>query len=129
MAEVLVVDDEPAVRAMVTAVVQQHGLETDTASNGDQALRKLCARTVDDNLYDAVILDIMMPIMDGWDVLHAIKNNPLWQAINVVVLTGTADSSQDIARITDYDGVFLRKKEGFADILAELVTRIIPRGA
>ena len=126
MAEVLVVDDDPAVLAVLTATLQQHAIQADTAVNGDQALRKLCARTVDDNLYDAVILDIMMPVMDGWQVLHAIKNNPLWQAIDVVVLTGTADTPEEITRITQYDGVFMRKKTGFADIIGDLVERIIP---
>ena len=126
MAEVLVVDDDPAVLAMVTAALEQHGVQTDTAANGEQALRKFCARLVDNRLYDAVILDITMPVVDGWEVLHALKNNPLWKAINVVVLTGTATTPQDITRVTDYDGVFLEKKVGFVDIVGDLIERIIP---
>jgi len=126
MAEVLIVDDDPSVVAALTAALQRHDLETDSAVNGEQALRRLCSRTVDDNLYDAIILDIQMPIMDGWQVLHALKNNPLWEAINVVVLTGIADTPQDIARITEYDGVFIRKKEGIIEMVGDLVQRIIP---
>jgi CheY-like chemotaxis protein len=126
IAEVLVVDDDYDVLAGVCAALEQHGLATDTAGNGKEALLKLCARTVEDRLYDAVIVDIMMPILDGWQVLHALKNNPLWKAINVVVLTGTADTPQEIARVTDYDGVFVRKKEGFIDVVGDLVERIVP---
>jgi len=126
MPEVLIVDDDPAVRAALVAAVKNHNLQADTAANGQQALQKLCERTVTNNLYDAMILDIQMPIMDGWEVLHALKNNPLWKAINVVVLTGIADTPQDIARITEYDGVFVRKKEGIFAIVSDLVERIIP---
>jgi len=126
MPEVLIVDDDPAVTAALVAAVQDHNLETDTAANGQQALQKLSQRTVSGNLYDAMILDIQMPIVDGWEVLHAVKNNPLWKAISVVVLTGIADTPQDIARITEYDGVFVRKKEGIFEIVSDLVERIIP---
>ena len=129
MAEVLVVDDEPAVLAMVSAALERHGVQADTAENGERALRKFCARTVDNQLYDAVILDITMPVIDGWEVLHALKNNPLWKAINVVVLTGTATTPRDIARVTDYDGVYLEKKVGFVDIVGDLVERIMPSEA
>ena len=129
MGEVLVVDDDAAILAVMSAVLAQHGLATDTAINGDQALRKICARTVEDNLYDAVILDIMMPLVDGWDVLHALKNNPLWRHINVVVLTGTATSDQDIARVAEYDGLFIEKKDGFVDIAGEIVERIMQADA
>ncbi len=129
MPEVLIVDDDPAVRAALVAAVQEHNLQTDTAANGQQALQKLCERTVTGNLYDAMILDIQMPVMDGWEVLHALKNNPLWKTISVVVLTGIADTPQDIARITEYDGVFVRKKEGIFEIVSDLVERIIPSEA
>jgi len=129
MPEVLIVDDDPAVTAALVAAVEEHNLDTDTAANGRQALQKLCERTVTDNLYDAMILDIQMPIMDGWKVLHAVKNNPLWEDINVVVLTGIADTPQDIARVTEYDGVFVRKKEGIIEIVSDLITRIIPSEA
>ena len=126
MPEVLIVDDDPAVTAALVAAVRDHNLQADTAANGQQALQKLCQRTVSDNLYDAMILDIQMPIVDGWEVLHALKNNPLWKTISVVVLTGIADTPQEIARITEYDGVFVRKKEGIFEIVSDLVERIIP---
>ena len=125
MAEVLLVDDELAIIAMMTAVMEEHNLQTDTATNGEQALNRICARTVENNLYDAIILDIAMPILDGWDVLHAVKNNPLWRHIDVVVLTGAATSDRDIARVTEYDGVFIEKKDGFANVAGELARRII----
>ena len=126
MPEVLIVDDDPTVTAALVAAVERHNLKADTAANGEQALRKLCERTSSGNLYDAMILDIQMPILDGWGVLHALKNNPLWKSISVVVLTGQANSPEDIARITEYDGVFVRKKEGVLDVVGDLVERIIP---
>ena len=125
MAEILIVDDDTDILGAVGAVLRQHGLATDTAENGREALLKMCARTVSGQLYDAIIVDIMMPIIDGWELLHALKNNPLWKAINVVVLTGTADSPGDVTRVTDYDGVFLRKKDSFMDIIGDLAERLV----
>ncbi len=126
MAKVLVVDDDPSILAAVGSALAQYGIETDTAQNGKQALEKLAAPSGEGEDYKAIILDIVMPIMDGWAVLEALKTSPEWKHIPVVVLTGQADTVADIARISEYDGVFMGKKDSFVELLGSLMQRLMP---
>ncbi|MCD6351539.1 MAG: response regulator [Armatimonadetes bacterium] len=125
MPRILVVDDEPSICHLVGEHLREMGAEYDEAYDGEQALRKLCQATLDGKPYDAVVLDIVMPVMDGWHVLHAIKNNPLWQSMRVIVLTGQATSPSDVIRVIDYDGVFVEKKGSFANMVQEIMGRIL----
>ena len=126
MAKVLVVDDDPSILAAVGSALAQYGIETDTAQNGKQALEKLAAPSGEGEDYKAIILDIVMPIMDGWEVLKVLKTSPEWKHIPVVVLTGQADTVADIARISEYDGVFMGKKDSFVELLGSLMQRLMP---
>lgn len=79
---VLVVDDDPTIVATVRAVLMKHGMECMVAQNGGLAVTLVKAHHP-----DAVILDIHMPFLDGFDVLHAIKQNPKTADIVVILLT------------------------------------------
>ena len=92
MTKVLAVDDEPAALAIVAEALAQYGIEVDRAHNGKEALKLLAAQE-EEGGYQAIILDIIMPVMDGWEVLEALKSRPQWQDIPVVVLTARARSS------------------------------------
>ena len=59
---VLIVEDDPDTREMLTSFLQLEGFQTETASNGREALDRL-AGGVD---ADVIVLDLMMPVMDGW---------------------------------------------------------------
>lgn len=83
----LVVDDEKEVRDMVIislerAKLEGADIEFDEAENGKVALAKL-----DENKYDLVILDLMMPIVDGETVLRAIRDNPETSELPVIIFT------------------------------------------
>jgi CheY-like chemotaxis protein len=125
MPSVLIVDDDPGVLELVSLKLGFIGIQTDTATGGRAALKRLCARTAEDRVYDVVILDIVMPDVDGWAVLKAIKYNPLWQSIKVIVISGHADSPSDLLRIIEFDGVYVEKRAGFADTVGEIVRRVI----
>ena len=126
MPRVLVVDDEPSICYLISEALTDMGIEVDQATGGEEALRQLCAETAEGKKYDAVVLDIVMPFVDGWEVLHAIKNNPLWRDIRVVVLTGQATSVKDVARVIGYDGVFVEKKGMFPQMVQRIVSRLLP---
>jgi len=83
---IMVVDDDMSARSILAAVLRKEGLRVTEADSGEAALelaRKLRP--------DAITLDIMMPRMDGWSVLTALKSDPELASIPVIVVTITTD--------------------------------------
>ena len=125
MPKVLVVDDDRALREVMQRELIEHGMEVDTAQSGRDALLMLCAATLEGSTHDLVVLDIAMPEVNGWRVLEAIKANPLWEDIRVVVLSGYGHTAESLSRLTEYDGVFVEKKGDFHRIVLSLVERLV----
>jgi CheY-like chemotaxis protein len=102
---VMVVDDDEAGATVVRMQLQQEGVEATVALGGRQALELLCEATCAGKTFDLMLLDIAMPDVNGWEVLRAVKCNPLWADMRVIVLTGYATTPDDMARVAGYDGV------------------------
>lgn len=81
-AKVLVVDDTEMNRDMLCALLEADGHKTAVAENG-----KLGLHALETDSYDLVLLDVMMPEMNGYEVLEAMKSNPRFRSIPVVVLS------------------------------------------
>jgi CheY-like chemotaxis protein len=79
---VLVVDDDAAIRQAVAALLEDDGYVVDQAANGLEALARL-----DQHLPKVVLLDMRMPLMDGWSVAGEIRERNL--DVNVVAMTAT----------------------------------------
>lgn len=79
---ILVIDDEQDIRHLVALIAEAAGHEVVQACNGVEGLHAL-----DDGMFDLVILDIMMPDMDGWEVCRMIKNRPETCDLPVLFLT------------------------------------------
>ena len=82
MATVLVVDDEPIVRDVVVRYLEREGYATLEASDGDGA-RLLVERSAP----DLVVLDVMLPKMNGFEVCRRMRADPRWREIRVLMLT------------------------------------------
>lgn len=80
---VLIVDDDADVRAIVAATVAKAGLKAAEAVNGQTALDWLAAR----GNPALILLDLMMPVMDGFEFLERVRSNPATASIPIVVLT------------------------------------------
>jgi signal transduction histidine kinase/CheY-like chemotaxis protein len=91
-ASVLVIDDEPTARDMISRMLAKEGYHVVTASGGTEGLR-LAAEM----LPDVITLDIMMSGMDGWSVLSRLKQDPVTAAIPVVVVTIIDDRNLSFA--------------------------------
>jgi PAS domain S-box-containing protein len=95
---ILVIDDDPEARDIVERFLRRDGFEVATASRGEEGLRlahKLKPA--------AITLDVMMPEMDGWSVLRALKADPTLRDIPVVMLTMVDDKSKGYSLgATDY---------------------------
>ncbi|MDX1631686.1 MAG: response regulator [Thermoanaerobaculia bacterium] len=84
---VLVVDDEPQVRELLVVVLEEEGYEVETAEDGLEAWERL----QEEKAIDVVLLDWMMPRMDGLELLGKIKGHPRLQMMPVIMETGKAD--------------------------------------
>ncbi|MBZ0284589.1 MAG: response regulator [Anaerolineae bacterium] len=85
---VLVIDDDPSVRELVTRFLTKEGFNVRTASSGQDGLK--AAR---DRRPDVITLDVMMPGMDGWAVLNALKADSELASIPVVMMTIVSDKN------------------------------------
>jgi two-component system, OmpR family, response regulator len=100
--KILVVDDDPNIRELISVNLRAAGYDVLNAENGQEALGAV-------KLYipDLVVLDIMMPQVDGWEVCKYIRDNSELEHIKIVMLTakGTEKDKmigRDIFRADDY---------------------------
>jgi CheY-like chemotaxis protein len=82
---VLIVDDDPDLLDVTSFVIENEGMAVETARNGEEALALLGTGRPP----ALVLLDLMMPVMNGWEFLAAVANDPLLRAIPIVVLTAS----------------------------------------
>lgn len=80
MKHVLVVDDETDGADMLAVLLELEGYSVETASDGRECMAKIAARRP-----DLVILDLMMPVMSGWDVLEALRRDAQLRTIPLIV--------------------------------------------
>ena len=88
-AKILIVDDDDSIRSLLQQELGDAGYAIDEASNGKEALEK-----VRDNRPDLIILDIMMPEMNGFDVAAVLKNDPETMDIPIIVLSVVQDKAR-----------------------------------
>lgn len=84
--KILAVDDEPDILISLGEILEKSGYEVICAEGGRQALNYL-ETDEKDIVPDLIILDIMMPIVSGWDVHRELQNNPKFSDIPVIFLT------------------------------------------
>jgi DNA-binding response OmpR family regulator len=83
--KILIVDDEPHLRMLIQQTLEDleyDGVELLTATNGEEALESI--RAEEPHL---VLLDVMMPKMNGFDVCHAVKKEMGWNHVRIILLT------------------------------------------
>ena len=79
---ILIVDDEPNIVVSLEFLMKREGFDVAVATDGEAALK-----SVEEKRPDLVLLDIMLPKKNGFEVCQAIRANPDWQAVKVVMLT------------------------------------------
>ena len=103
-ATILIVDDEPANRDILSRHIRQLGLNTITCSSGDEAFQALKNQSV-----DLILLDLVMPDIGGHEVLAQLKASTLWRAIPVIVISGMGDQGAVIRCIEAGADDYLQK--------------------
>ncbi len=121
---VLVVDDDADARARLRTVLQRNGWTVSEAANGKQALDQV-ARSVP----QLILLDLTMPVMDGFTFLHELRGRPEWCDIPVVVLTARDLSADDRKRLDTVDRVFSKGRTSLRDLAGEVLALAGPASA
>lgn len=98
MPTVLVVDDEPDILNVTEKVLEKHGYDILEAGSGEEALRK-----VKEEKPDAILLDIMMPEIDGWEVSKQIRESEETSDLPIVMLSVLSEK-KDRNKSFDYAG-------------------------
>jgi CheY-like chemotaxis protein len=80
--DILVVDDDVYLCEIMSDVLQAEGHKTRTASNGLEALERIREKRP-----DLILLDLMMPVMSGWELSATLQANPDWSNIPIVIIT------------------------------------------
>ena len=93
MSKILIVDDEAPIRALMRATLTMAGHQVEEAAGGEEALEKIKKKD-----FDLVVLDIMMPVTDGYEVLERVKAIPAKATIPFVVVTAKSYESEGIMR-------------------------------
>ncbi len=122
-APALVVEDDPAARDVMRRTLEQDGWQVSEATNGREGLREL-ARVVP----DLILLDLMMPEMDGFAFVEALRKNPVWAAVPVLVVTARELSASDRRRLEGQVRQVLQKGAFSRDQLARDIRKHAGRG-
>jgi CheY-like chemotaxis protein len=123
MSALLVVDDDPTIRTMFARALKSLG-EVDLAAHGGEALRMLGSKR-----YDVVLLDLHMPVMDGFVVLHTLANKPGPNKLTPVFVVTADASEQARIRALRRHAVFLLTKPVPIATLCALVESTLKKAA
>ncbi|MGR6616509.1 MULTISPECIES: EAL domain-containing response regulator [Pseudomonas] len=103
-ATLLIVDDEPQVRKLLETLLQHEGYQTLSAGTGEEALLRVAEQPP-----DLILLDIMMPGMDGYEVANQLKGNPATATIPIIMLSALSESSARLSGLETGAEEFISK--------------------
>jgi two-component system, OmpR family, response regulator len=115
MRSILVVDDNAEIREMTRAILEGGGYRIATAASGREALA--AAR---ESFFDLVLLDIDMPVMDGWETLRLLKADEVLGMIPVVMFSVKKELSDKVQGMQEGAEGYITKPFGMDDLLARV---------
>lgn len=117
---VLVVEDDPATRDLMRASLEKEGFKVVEACNGAEGLRKLATMRP-----ALILLDLMMPEMDGFQFTREVRAHPEWLDIPIIVITAKDIAAEDRSRLDGHVSRILQKGAcGREELLSEISSRI-----
>lgn len=118
---ILLAEDEEHIAKLVVFKLTKEGFGVTHVRDGQEALDRL-----GEGVWDLVILDVMMPRKNGWEVLQALRSDPKTVSIPVLMLTAKG-YQQDISKAAELDAEKYLKKPFDPNDLAELVREMVGR--
>lgn len=117
--KLLIVDDIPQNIQVLGAILRNNGYEIGYASNGKMALDRIEASN-----FDLILLDIMMPEMNGYDLCELIKKNPYYADIPIIFITAKTDTDSIVLGFKTGGVDFITKPFNEAELLARVHTHL-----
>jgi CheY-like chemotaxis protein len=111
---VLLIDDDPDIRALVTVFLRTAGIDVKAVEDGFAGLDEL-----HENHYDLVLLDISMPHVNGFKVLKAIRGSKKFSSLPVIMLTARAEK-KDLDQVLNHCNDYIIKPPDRKDLLARV---------
>lgn len=123
MATLLIIEDEAPIRANLRQLLQLEGHAVVEAASGEEGVAAAGAQRP-----DLVLCDILMPGMDGYAVLAALRGNPATRTLPFIFLTASANRSEREQAIARGADDYLVKPVRIADVLAAIDRALQPKG-
>ena len=118
--KILIVDDDPAILRLLSTNLKARGYEVLTASNGEESLE-----LVQRDFVDLIILDIMMPKLDGVEVCRRVRE---WSNVPIIILSARGDEKDKVKCLELGADDYLTKPFGIAELMARIKTAFRHRG-
>jgi CheY-like chemotaxis protein len=126
MAAIMVVDDEPEIVTLLSFVLEQDGHTVASAGHGVEALEKLGVEPAKHELAlpDLIVLDIMMPVMDGYQLNMRLQTEARTAGIPILVLTAKGQKMRDLFEMAPNVAAYVQKPFD-PKMLRELISGIL----
>jgi CheY-like chemotaxis protein len=113
---VLVVDDDRATRNLLSHTLRQIGCYVTEAENGSAALKRMKRHRP-----DLVLLDLVMPVMDGFEFTEEVRKQPRWHDLPIIIVTAKDLSAEDRARLSgEVDDIVHKSAHSVNEFLVEI---------
>ena len=115
MKTVLIADDEPNIVTALEYLMESSGYRVLIACNGEEALRQVAA-----HLPDLVLLDVMMPVISGYQVCERMRERPEWRHIKIVMLTAKGRDVEVAKGLSAGADLYVTKPFSTRDLLSKV---------
>lgn len=116
MKTIMVVDDEPDILLIIRIILQREGFGVITVANGQECMDKL-----EETKPDLILMDVMMPGLNGWEVCKKIKEDDKTKSMPVLMLTvRTSDDSREKSLTYAHADGHIGKPMGKTELVAEI---------
>ena len=113
--KILIADDEPNIVVSLEFLMKRSGYQVKAAGDGEEALRLL-----EDFRPDLILLDVMLPLRDGFEVCQKIRNNPDWKNLKIVMLTAKGREVETAKGLALGADAYITKPFATKDLLANV---------
>jgi len=113
--KVLIVDDEPSIIVALQFLMEQSGYATVVAFSGEEAMEAVAKHHP-----DLILLDIMLPVVDGFEVCQRVRENPDWKTIRIVLVTALGNEANVTKGLDLGADAYVTKPFSNADLVAKV---------